>query len=254
MQQITAAILIIGNEILSGRTQDVNIQYIASKLSEKGIHLEEVRIIPDIKNSIIENVQQLSTKYTYLFTTGGIGPTHDDITSESIAEAFGLKILKNHEAYKRLAEYYLHSGREMNEPTARMAMIPEGATLIDNKETAAPGFIIENVYVMAGVPYIMQAMIEFVLPTLQSGSRINSQNIDLLIGESTIAHEMETVQTAYPTVSVGSYPFKHNEMPATSVVFRSSDEEQLKKAFQEFSSLIQKYEIIPSIYKFTSQA
>jgi len=238
MQKITAAILIIGNEILSGRTQDINTQYIATKLSEKGIVLEEARIIPDVKSCIIDTILYLRTKYTYVFTTGGIGPTHDDITSDAIATSFGVKLIKHTEAHKRLKEYYASSNRELNVPSEKMAYIPEGATLIDNSATSAPGFIIENVYVMAGVPYIMQAMMDFVLPTLQSGSTIASRTISLLIGESLIANEMEEIENKYPDISVGSYPSTNVGIHITSVVLRSDNITELDKAFNEFSRMV----------------
>ena len=244
MQKITAAILIIGNEILSGRTQDSNIQYIATKLSERGIHLEEVRIIPDAKQSIIDTVNDLRKKYTYLFTTGGIGPTHDDITSDAIAAAFGVELLKHPEAYRRLEEYYSANGRTLTMPSAKMAYIPEGADLIDNSASTAPGFIMDNVYVMAGVPYIMQAMMDFVLPRLAISDKIESRTISLLVGESIIAEEMEDVEKKYPAVSVGSYPFIHNGGPATSVVMRSSDVGALERAFEEFVEMVVGYSIV----------
>ena len=244
MQKITAAILIIGNEILSGRTQDINIQYIATKLSEKGIVLGEARIIPDIKSSIIDAISDLRAKYTYVFTTGGIGPTHDDITSDAIAASFGVKLIKHDEAYRRLKEYYSSTNREMNLRSEQMAYIPEGATLIDNSATTAPGFILENVYVMAGVPYIMQAMMDFVLPTLQSGLTIESRTLSLFIGESLIANEMEAIETKYPDISVGSYPSMSNASSITSVVLRSNNIIELDKAFNEFSNIMAKMKVI----------
>jgi len=241
MQKITAAIIIIGNEILSGRTQDLNIQYIATKLAEKGIILQEVRIIPDVTSSIIETIRALHVKYTYIFTTGGIGPTHDDITSSALAECFGMKLLKNAEAYKRLKAYYASTGRELNVVSEKMAYIPEGAELIDNSATTAPGFIIKNVYVMAGVPYIMQAMMDFVLPTLQSGLTIESRTISLLIGESVIANEMEEIEKKYPHISVGSYPSARDGQYITSVVLRSDNIAELDKAFEEFLRVTERY-------------
>lgn len=241
MQKITAAIIIIGNEILSGRTQDLNIQYIATKLSENGIVLEEVRVIPDVKSSIIETIRALHAKYTYIFTTGGIGPTHDDITSMALAECFGMKLVKNAEAYAGLKAYYASTGRELNAASEKMAYIPEGAKLIDNSATAAPGFIIKNIYVMAGVPYIMQAMMDFVLPTLQSGPTIESRTISLLIGESLIANEMSDIEKKYPNISVGSYPSTMDGKHLTSVVLRSDDIAELDKAFEEFCNVTEHY-------------
>jgi molybdenum cofactor synthesis domain-containing protein len=244
MQKITAAILIIGNEILSGRTQDSNTQYIATKLSERGIHLQEVRVIPDSKQVIIEHVNDLRTKYTYLFTTGGIGPTHDDITSDAIATAFGTALIKHPEAHRRLEEYYTNKGSVISEANTKMAYIPEVADLIDNSASAAPGFIIYNVYVMAGVPYIMQAMMDFVLPKLATSDKIESRSISMLIGESLIAKEMEAIENKYLDLSVGSYPFIQDGHPATSIVMRSSNIETLEKAFKEFTEMIKVLGII----------
>ncbi len=238
MQKITAAILIIGNEILSGRTQDINTQYIATKLSEKGIVLEEVRTIPDVKSCIIDAISALRAKYTYVFTTGGIGPTHDDITTDAIATSFGVELIKHAEAHKRLKEYYAFRDRELNIRSEKMAYIPKDATLIDNSATAAPGFIIENVYVMAGIPHIMQTMMDSVLPTLRSGSTIASRTISLLIGESLIANEMEEIENKYPDISVGSYPSTNGGLHITSVVLRSDNITELEKAFNEFSQMV----------------
>lgn len=241
MTKITAAIIIIGNEILSGRTQDINVQYIASKLSNHGIFLEECRIIPDVKENIINTVNDLRSKYSYIFVTGGIGPTHDDITSDAIAACFNVQLVKNPEAYRRIQEYYQAKGRDLNNATIKMSYIPEGALLIDNNESAAPGFILENVYVMAGVPYIMQSMMEFILPQIKSEKAIESTSISLNLAESVIANEMEIIQNKYPDVSVGSYPFLSNNKPATSVVMRSNNVFKLTQAFDEFKEMVSNY-------------
>jgi len=244
MAKITAAILIIGNEILSGRTQDLNVQYIASGLARRGIYLEEVRIVPDIKERIIEAVKSLSASYTYLLTTGGIGPTHDDITSDAIAEAFGVSVEKNQEAYKRIEEYYHTLGREVNTASAKMAYIPSGASLIDNSQTNAPGFIIGNVYVMAGIPKILQVMFDWLLHQLDSGPAIESRQINVEIGESKLAAEFEQLQNKYPIIEMGSYPFIHEGRHATTLVLRSENKAILDNAFEDLKAMTHKFPLI----------
>ncbi len=244
MPKINAAILIIGNEILSGRTQDLNIQYIATHLSKVGIHLEEVRVVPDQKPRIISAVKELSSIYTYLFTTGGIGPTHDDITSDAMAEAFGRKLERNPEAYRLIKAYYDGLGREVNTSSARMADVPEGVELIYNSATGAPGFIIENIHVMAGVPSIMQAMMTWLLPRLKSGPAIESRQVTVLVGESRLAQAFMELQSKYPSIEMGSYPFVHEGQHATSLVLRSDDADALNKAFLELEQIVSEYQSI----------
>ncbi len=244
MQKVTASILIIGNEILSGRTQDLNIQFIAAHLSDTGIHLEEVRIIPDKKEVIINTALELSKKYDYLFTTGGIGPTHDDITSEAVAAAFSRPVEKNMEAYRRIKEGYELKGRKMSPASEKMAMMPTGVTLIDNGVTAAPGFIIENIYVMAGIPEIMQSMFLYILPTLKKGNAIISRQVSILAGESKVAKEFELLQSKYPDIEMGSYPFIHEEDHATALVLRGENPSMLNDAFLELQNMVRAYEII----------
>jgi len=169
---VTAALIVIGNEILSGRTQDKNIAHIAKTLNEVGVRLYEVRVVPDVEAEIVEAVNTLRAKHDYVFTTGGIGPTHDDITAECVAKAFGLKLIQNPESLRRLEAHYRHSDRELNEARLRMANTPEGAELIDNPISTAPGFRVENVYVMAGVPSIMQAMLSGVKDGLVGGESV----------------------------------------------------------------------------------
>lgn len=242
MSNPTAAIIIIGNEILSGRTQDLNIQYIAQKLSSLGIKLNEVRIIGDYSKQIINTIIELKDKYNYIFTTGGIGPTHDDITSQAIADCFGVELEKNPIAYELIKEYYISRGQELNSAREKMAYIPKGSSLIYNPISGAPGFIIENIYVMAGVPHIMQAMFEEALPTLQKGEEVKTKQIDVMIAESTIAEELTTLQNKYPQVEIGSYPF---EIPSkqfgTSLVLRSVNLNLLDSAYSELQTLIKKY-------------
>ena len=184
---VTAALIIIGNEVLSGRTHDKNLPYIAEKLNGVGVRLTEARVIPDIPDIIIRTVRELRANFTYVFTTGGIGPTHDDITADCVAEAMGVSIDIDPEALRRLEIHYENSGLEINEARLRMARIPAGATLIDNPISAAPGFRISNVHVMAGVPKIMQAMLDGILPTLKGGRPMISITLRCSLPEGRIA-------------------------------------------------------------------
>src|SRR5437868_14559289 len=204
---VTACLVIIGNEILSGRTQDANLAYIAKGLNEVGVRLREVRVIPDIVETIVDTVNEMRAKFDYVFTTGGIGPTHDDITSECIARAFGVRWVLNEEARRRLAAGYANSA-DLNEARLRMAHTPEGATLIDNPVSRAPGFQIGNVFVMAGVPRIMQAMFDEVAPRLTKGVVMSARNLEFRGGEGDIATQLAAVQKRYPQVVIGSYPFQ----------------------------------------------
>jgi molybdenum cofactor synthesis domain-containing protein len=241
-KKIEAAIIIIGNEILSGRTQDTNLQYIAIKLAEKGIYLREVRVIPDVKSNIIATVQELSMKYDYVFTTGGIGPTHDDITTESVAEAFRRKVILNPIAKQILEKYY--NSESLNNARLKMARLPEGAELIDNPISAAPGFKLNNVYVFAGVPNIMQAMLHNVLPTLIQGNPIVSIVLKVESGESKIAGELQTIQGKYQDVDIGSYPFLQNSKPMTNIVFRGKNKVHIDQAMADTKSMLQQLSIV----------
>ncbi len=234
----TAGLVIIGNEILSGRTQDTNTQWIAEKLTHHGVRLVEVRVIPDQKDIIIKTVNELRAKVGYLLTTGGIGPTHDDITAESIAEAFGVKNSLNPEARQALAAHY-GSEVELTEPRLKMAHIPEGASLIRNIVSGAPGFIIGNVYVMAGVPRIMQAMLDEIMAMIQPGPRILSNTVTCRLGESAIAMELEAIQNRYPNVEIGSYPHYRSGILGLSLVLRGINGEDLDKATHEVINMIQ---------------
>lgn len=231
-----AALLVIGNEILSGRTQDKNINHIAVKLSEKGIVFAEVRIVPDVKDKVIDAVNALRSDYDYVFTTGGIGPTHDDITAECIALAFDTRLEKNKDAYAILEKHY--GIAEFSPARQKMAMIPFGASLIENPVSAAPGFNIGNVYVMAGVPRIMQAMLDFVLDGLQGGAIILSRTVSCDLPESKIALDLEGVQSNYDNVEIGSYPFFQNGKVGVSLVLRSSDELSLLRAQRDVSEMV----------------
>ena len=227
---VTAALLIVGNEILSGRTHDKNIPYIAETLGEAGIRLREVRVVPDVEQEIIDAVNALRARYTYLFTTGGIGPTHDDITAECVAKAVGRPLTRHPEAFELLVRHYEKSGIEFNQMRQRMANTPEGAGLIDNPISAAPGFVVENVYVMAGVPKIMQAMLQNVMPTLTGGAAMLSRTVISDIGEGTIASGLQAVQEQYPSVDIGSYPNFTSTGFRNAVVLRGTDPDVLDRA------------------------
>lgn len=201
----SAAVLIIGDEILSGRTQDVNLATIARFLNPLGIDLLEARVVPDIENEIVAAVNALRRRYTYLFTTGGIGPTHDDITTDAIASAFGVAVEYDKTAMAILAARYKPG--EFNESRRRMARIPRGASLIRNAVSAAPGFQIENVFVMAGIPRIMEAMLEDIRPRLEAGLPVVSRSLRTGLPEGRIAASLESVQKAHPGLRIGSYPF-----------------------------------------------
>jgi molybdenum cofactor synthesis domain-containing protein len=229
----TAAVLLIGDEVLSGRTKDKNLGYIADYLTALGIDLKEARVVADDEADIVAAVNALRVRYTYVFTTGGIGPTHDDITADAMAKAFGVGISHHPEAVKILTDYFLQIGREPNEARMRMARIPEGATLILNAVSKAPGFKIENVYVMAGVPKVMNAMMDAVAPTLAKGVPMQSRTIQFLGGEGDIAKPLKDIQERHPDVTIGSYPFETPQGFATNLVLRSRDTGKLGAAVIE---------------------
>ena len=223
IQAPTAAVLLIGNEVLSGRTKDKNLGFIADYLSALGIDLIEARIIADDEGDIIAAVNALRARYTYVFSTGGIGPTHDDITADCMAKAFGVGISHHPEAVKILTAYFKEMGREANEARMRMARIPEGATLIENKISKAPGFRIGNVFVMAGVPKIMQAMMDALAPQLVTGVVAKSITIEFQGGEGDVAKPLSAIQDQFSNVTIGSYPFESPQGFATNLVLRSRD-------------------------------
>jgi len=204
---VTAAMLAIGDELLSGRTRDMNIGYLANELTKTGIELEEVRIVPDRQQAIISAVNALRVQYDYLFTSGGIGPTHDDITAESIAEAFALPCIFDTRAEKNLSQYYKTGGLPFTPARRLMARMPEGAQHIANPISAAPGFYIGNVFVMAGVPQIFQAMVQDILPHLKKGIPFQSRNISCPVAESVISTPLARIQQQYPQTVIGSYPY-----------------------------------------------
>lgn len=225
---VTAGLLVIGDEILSGRTKDKNIGYIAEYLTNIGIDLREVRVVPDVEDDIIAALNALRARYTYVFTTGGIGPTHDDITADCVAKAFGVPIDVDPRAramlLTRIAE------KDLNEARLRMARIPAGADLIVNRVSSAPGFRIGNVHVMAGVPAIMQAMLDEVAPTLKTGIKMLSETVRADLREGDIGSPLAAIAKAHPQVMIGSYPFQEDGRPNTNIVIRSRDPEKLAAA------------------------
>lgn len=237
----TAAIIIIGNEILSGRTLDTNTQYIAKKLCEYGIDLIETRTIKDDTNKIVKVVKNFSSRYDYVITSGGIGPTHDDITSEAIALAFDVAYIRNEAAYDLLVKLYASIGQEMNRAREKMSFMPEGSELIEYRPAGAPGFKINNVYALAGVPNVMEAMLDSILPKLSAGKVVKSMNLDIMIGESIIAEDFLSLQQSFPNISMGSYPFKENGQHGTSLVLRSHNTKDLEKAYKQLNEIADKY-------------
>jgi molybdenum cofactor synthesis domain-containing protein len=228
-QPITAAILVIGDEILSGRTKDKNIGYIAEYLTAIGVDLREVRVVPDVEEEIVAALNALRHRYTYVFTTGGIGPTHDDITADCVAKAFGVPIDYDPRAVELLRQRF--QGPDLNEARMRMTRIPLGADLVRNKVSLAPGFWIGNVIVMAGVPTIMQAMLDEVGPRLKTGKQMLSESVRADAREGDIGTELGEVARAHPEVTIGSYPFFDDKSgPNTNVVVRSRDPERLAAA------------------------
>ncbi|MEQ9491925.1 MAG: competence/damage-inducible protein A [Alphaproteobacteria bacterium] len=235
---VTAAMLVIGNEILSGRTKDKNIGYLAERLTEAGIQLAEVRIVRDIEADVVEAVRALSDRYNYVITSGGIGPTHDDITADCIALAFDRPIGINPEAYRRLEVHYEQSELPFNEARQRMARTPEGASLIDNPISAAPGFIVGNVHVMAGVPRIFQAMVDFVLPGLAKGQHVLSRAVHCDLGEGTVAGNLRDIQEKHPDVDIGSYPGFTKEGHDCVLVVRGVDDAVPKTVATEIFDMV----------------
>jgi molybdenum cofactor synthesis domain-containing protein len=240
--QVTAAVLLIGDEILSGRTKDQNLAYIAEYLGVLGVDVREARAVPDVEAEIVAAVNALRARYSYLFTTGGIGPTHDDITADAIAKAFGVAIGHDPRAVGMLRERYAEG--ELNEARLRMARVPLGATLIPNPVSKAPGFRIGNVFVMAGVPKIMQAMLDAAAPQLQRGKPTLAWSLEVSAGEGEFAMPLREVQAAMPQVLIGSYPF---ERPggghAARIVVRSRDPAALDAAEAAVRAMVGRLEV-----------
>lgn len=223
MANPTAAMLVIGDEILSGRTRDANMHYLAGELTTHGIDLKEVRIVSDDAPSIVTATQALARTYDHVFTSGGIGPTHDDITADCIAEAFDQSIDVRDDARALLEAHYTNSGLELNAARLRMARIPENATLIDNPVSTAPGFTVENVHVMAGVPSVFRAMVASVLPTLTGGDPLLSQSLRVMRGEGDIATNLGQLADDFSDLSIGCYPFQKDGVFGANVVVRGTD-------------------------------
>ena len=237
MPNPTAAMITIGDEILSGRTRDANLPHLAEALAERGIALREARVVSDITDEIVAAVNALRGRYTHVFTSGGIGPTHDDITADAIASAFGVPIDVREDARAILATNYANPEVELNEARLRMARIPDGATLIDNPVSKAPGFTLGNVHVMAGVPAVFQAMLAGLLPTLTGGRPLLSESVRIDRPEGEIAGPLRTVAEAHPAVAIGSYPFNRDGRFGANVVARSDDTDALAAAAAALSAL-----------------
>ncbi|MFA6019279.1 MAG: molybdopterin-binding protein [Rhodospirillales bacterium] len=232
----TAAVLIIGNEILSGRTQDVNLAFLARALGEIGIQLVHARVIPDVVDVIADNVNTLRAEYDSLFTTGGIGPTHDDITAMAVAKAFGRPLVRHPEALARLLRHY--GPEDLNDMRKRMADLPEGALLIDNPISSAPGFRIGNVYVLAGVPMIARAMFEQVRPLLAGGPPLLARSVRAFVPEGLLAAGLKEIQARHPDVGLGSYPFLSGERLGACIVARGRRADRLETAAEEVAALM----------------
>jgi molybdenum cofactor synthesis domain-containing protein len=236
---VTAAVLVIGDEILSGRTKDKNIGFIAEYLTGIGIDLKEVRVVPDEEPEIVAALNALRARYTYVFTTGGIGPTHDDITADCVAKAFGVPLEYHPRAVEIMRERVAASGGVMNEARMRMTRVPKGGELVLNKVSAAPGFWIGNVIVMAGIPSVMQAMVEYVTPQLKTGTRMLSDSVRADCREGDIGTELGELAKVHPDVVIGSYPFVDDNKGAnTNVVIRSRDPEKLAAAKQAVEAML----------------
>ena len=238
-KEFTSSILIIGNEILSGRTVDKNTSFIAKWLGDLGISVEETRVIPDKEEVIVNSLNELRKKYQYVFTTGGIGPTHDDITSGSVAKAFGKKYDFNKEAYKILEKYYANS--DFNEGRKKMAKMPEGANLIINKYGSAPSFSIENVFVLPGIPSYVETMLPQLKNVLTGGNKIISVSCDAKVRESSIAVDLEKIQNRYPEIDIGSYPYSKEGSYGTVLVMRSVDENKIQNCKKDIEEMIINY-------------
>ena len=232
----TAGVIIIGNEILSGRTQDSNLSYLGKRLDALGVQLTEAIVIPDQEIIIIDTVRNFHERFDYIFTTGGIGPTHDDITSQSIAKAFNVKLEQNPDAVAKLEQYY-EPGR-INAARLKMANIPRGGILIDNPVSGAPGFQIENVFVLAGVPIIMEAMFEGIIDRIKGGAPILTASVATNIGESILASGLTELQDKYPDITIGSYPFFKRGKLGVNLVFRSTSSGKLIELNNDIKHLI----------------
>jgi molybdenum cofactor synthesis domain-containing protein len=237
---VTAGILVIGDEILSGRTKDRNIGYIAEYLTNIGVDLREVRVVADDEAAIVEALNALRARYTYVFTTGGIGPTHDDITADSVARAFGVAIDYHPQAIALMKAHFANMGTDLNEARMRMARVPAGAELVPNRISAAPGFKIDNVIVLAGVPTIMQAMLDAVAPQLKTGTVVVSHTVRADCREGDIGTELGGIAKAFPEVTIGSYPFvdEATGAPNTNLVVRGRDPARVTAAMAAVRTML----------------
>ncbi len=240
---VTAAMIVIGNEILSGRTRDANMHHVAVRLTELGVRLTEARFIPDDEAVIVSTVNELRARHDYVFTSGGIGPTHDDITADAIARAFGVGIDVDPRA-RAILEAHYEPGM-LNEARLRMARIPFGAALVENPVSKAPGFRLENVYVMAGVPAIMQAMFESIRHELVGGTKLLSRTVAARVAEGAIAADLAAIQNAHEGVEIGSYPFFRGGIPGTSIVLRSTDAGALDRAADAYLAVLARLGVAP---------
>lgn len=236
MANPTAAMLVIGDEILSGRTRDANMYHLSGALTRHGITLCEVRVVMDDHNAIVKALNALRENYDHVFTSGGIGPTHDDITADAVAAAFGVAISHRADAMALMQAHYDRSGQDFNEARQRMARIPDGAVLIDNPVSTAPGFSLGNVHVMAGVPNIFEAMLAGVLPQLNGGPPLLSQSLRVTRGEGEIAGLFGALAAEFPDLSMGSYPFQQNGALGTNLVIRGSDAARVNEAMTKLAA------------------
>ncbi len=246
VETITAAILVIGDEILSGRTKDKNIGHIADHCTQIGIQVREVRVVSDVEDDIVDAVNALRQRYTYVFTTGGIGPTHDDITADSIAKAFGVGIDHHPQVKQLLMDSFARRGVEATPARLRMARIPDGAELIENRLSVAPGFKVDNVIVMAGIPNVMHAMLDSISPRLKTGKVMLSATIELLRPEGEIAELFGETQAEFPDVPMGSYPFNRDaRVFGTQLVLRATDPARLAAAEARLRERLAEKGIVP---------
>jgi molybdenum cofactor synthesis domain-containing protein len=235
----TAAMLVIGDEILSGRTRDANMHHLAGQLTDHGIDLREVRVVSDDQPGIVAALNALRAGYAHVFTSGGIGPTHDDITADAVGAAFGVPVDIRADARALLQAHYDRQGTELNAARLRMARIPEGATLIDNPVSVAPGFTMENVHVMAGVPNVFQAMVQSVLPTLTGGQPLLSRTLRMMRGEGDLAGPLAEVAGRYPEIAFGSYPFQKDGVYGANLVLRGPDAGALDTALAALETALE---------------
>ena len=233
---VTACVLVIGNEILSGRTQDTNLNHIARQLNDWGIRVREARVIPDVEETIVDAVRDASTRFDYVFTTGGIGPTHDDITADCIASAFAVELVEHPEIAAIIRQR--EAPPDVMASRLRMARVPEGARLIDNSTGGPQGFAIGNVYVMAGIPWVMQAMLSTLEGKLEGGAPVRSRSVTAFLGESQIAGPLGEIQARYPEIDLGSYPFSRDGQYGTSLVMRGTDSSALDAMLEDVKSII----------------